>query len=137
MSVEFFLDSNVLIYAISVDAREAAKRKRAMEIIGARGFGLSAQVLQEFFVVATRKIAVPMAPAKARDWLEQLDDCLCLALDRNLVKLGIAVSMRYQISYWDGAIVAAAETMGARILYTEDLNHGQKYGAVLAVDPFK
>ena len=89
MSVEFFLDSNVLIYAISVDAKVAGKRKRAMEIIAAGRFGLSAQVLQEFFVVVTRKIAVPMPPAKARDWLQQLDGFPCLALDRNVVKLGI------------------------------------------------
>ena len=44
--------------------------------------------------------------------------------------------MRYELSYWDGAIISAAESLGASILYTEDLNHGQHYGSVRAVNPF-
>ncbi len=48
----------------------------------------------------------------------------------------IEASIRHEISYWDGAIIAAAESLGASILYTEDLNHGQHYGSVRAVNPF-
>jgi predicted nucleic acid-binding protein len=50
--------------------------------------------------------------------------------------LGIALSRRYQVSYWDGAIIAAAQEMGASVLYSEDLNHQQVYGAVTVINPF-
>ena len=62
-------------------------------------------------------------------------DCL---LDTNVlvVKIAIEISQRFQISYWDGAIIAATEALGARTLYTEDLNHGQVFGAIRVVNPF-
>jgi predicted nucleic acid-binding protein len=53
-----------------------------------------------------------------------------------LVEAAIGLSTRYQISYWDGAIIAAAERLGAKLLYTEDLNHNQIYGTVTARNPF-
>ncbi len=59
-----------------------------------------------------------------------------MEIDSALVKTAAAVSARYSISYWDGAIVAAAEALGTPILYTEDLNHGQAYGSVTAINPF-
>lgn len=58
-------------------------------------------------------------------------------LDASLIKLGIAHAHRYQISYWDGAIIAAAEALGAATVYSEDLNHGQTYGSIQVVNPFK
>ncbi len=57
--------------------------------------------------------------------------------DISLIRSAIATSERYQISYWDAAILAAAERIGAGILYTEDLNHGQRYGSVLVQNPFR
>ena len=60
----------------------------------------------------------------------------CLALDHGVVRSGIEVSKRYGISYWDGAIIAAAAALEAPILYTEHLNHGQAYGGVTVVNPF-
>ena len=58
-------------------------------------------------------------------------------VDNDLVRAGIAVSERFQISYWDAAIIAAADTLGAPVLYSEDLNHGQHYGSVKVINPFK
>ena len=60
-----------------------------------------------------------------------------MTIDAGLVKRGAAISARYQISYWDGAILAAAEALGAPVLYSEDLSHGQTYGSVKVVNPFK
>jgi predicted nucleic acid-binding protein len=97
---------------------------------------LSAQVLQEFYVVATRKAEVPLRPAAALDWIEQLEEFPCADVSPALVKLGAVMAERYRISYWDGAILAAAESLGAPVVYTEDLNHGQDYGAVRAINPF-
>ena len=136
MTVESFLDTNVFVYAATGRGAEEFKRKRALELIENENFGLSAQVLQEFYVTVVRKAQVPMAPAAALEWIEQLEAFPCLPLDSGFVKIAAETSERYHLSYWDGAIVAAAQMMGAAILYTEDLNDGQQYGSVRACNPF-
>ncbi len=136
MSVDAFLDTNVLIYAVSSAASESAKKEKALELIETIDFGLSAQVLQEFYVNVTRKIARPLSPDKALALIEQFRCFPMVWTDYPLVVAGIEASIRNGISYWDGAIIAAAESLGASILYTEDLNHGQHYGSVRAVNPF-
>ena len=136
MIVEAFLDTNVLVYAAAGGPQEAAKRLRALALIEELDFGLSAQVLQEFYVTVVHKVAAPLSPVDALEWLEQLEAFPCQTLDSSIVKLGAETSQRYRISYWDGAIVAAAEALGARTLFTEDLNHGQTYGSVRVANPF-
>ena len=136
MAVEGFLDTNVLIYAVSSDPAEAAKKERALELIEHPDLGLSAQVLQEFYVTVTTKIARPLPPDEAADLLEQLRSLPVVWTDYPLIVAGIETALRFGVSYWDGAIIAAAERLGASILYTEDLNHGQRYGSVQAVNPF-
>ncbi len=110
---------------------------RAIELIGEKRFALSAQVLQEFYVNATRKADFGLAPEVALQWIEKLEEFVWLPIDSSLVKTAATVSVRYGISYWDGAIVAAAEALGVPVLYTEDLSHGQAYGTVTAINPFR
>jgi predicted nucleic acid-binding protein len=136
MTVACFLDSNILIYAASQNTSETGKKTIAVDLIKSTAFGISAQVLQEFYVVATRKAEVPLRPAAALEWIEQLEEFPCADISPALLKLGAVMSQRYCISYWDGAILAAAESLGAPVVYTEDLNHGQSYGAVRAINPF-
>ncbi len=136
MSAEAMLDANILVYAASGAAAEAAKRVKALELIDTVAFGVSAQVLQEFYVVATRKAAVKLTAGEAMWWLDRFEPFPCIATDAALVRSAIAVSERFRISYWDGAVIAAAEQLEAAILYTEDLNHGQAYGPVRVVNPF-
>lgn len=136
MIAECFLDTNILLYAASRNPAHRSKKTKAIELIGETQFALSAQVLQEFYVNATRKADFNLRPDVALRWIENLEEFVCLPIDSGLVKTGAAVSVRYGISYWDGAIVAAAEAIGAPILYTEDLNHGQAYGTVTAINPF-
>jgi predicted nucleic acid-binding protein len=136
MRIDCFLDTNILVYAAAGRGAEEAKRQRALELIETEEFGLSAQVLQEFYVTVVRKLEVPLSAQQALEWIEQLEIFPCLAIDTGVVKLGIEMSERFQLSYWDGAIIAAAEALGAPILYTEDLNHGQRYGTVIVRDPF-
>lgn len=137
MSVDSFLDTNVIVYAAAGRGAEERKRARALNLIETEDFGTSAQVLQEFYVTVTRKAAVALTPAVALEWIEQLEAFPCLEIDAALVKLAAEVSERYGISYWDGAIVAAAEVLGAAIVFSEDLNDGQSYGAVRVVNPFR
>ena len=136
MSVESFLDTNILVYAATGRGREEAKRQRALELIDSEEFGLSAQVLQEFFVTVCRKVEVPLSSAQALEWIEQLEAFPIQPVDVTTVKIGIEFSSRYKISYWDGAILAAAEALGAGVVYSEDLNHGQTYGSLTVRNPF-
>lgn len=136
MTVEAFLDTNVLIYAVSGSPAESMKKEKALGLIEHLDFGLSAQVLQEFYVNVTREIARPLSPDEALALLEQFRCFPMVWTDYPLIVAGVETSLRFGISYWDGTIIAAAEALGARTLYTEDLNHGQNYGSVRAVNPF-
>jgi predicted nucleic acid-binding protein len=136
MSVDVFLDTNVLIYAVSSSPAESTKKERALELISHADFGLSAQVLQEFYINVTAKIVSPLTPDEAVALLEQFRSFPVVWTDYPLIVSGIETALRFGISYWDGAIIAAAERLGATTLYTEDLNHGQRYASVQAVNPF-
>ncbi|MFN7932398.1 MAG: PIN domain-containing protein [Bryobacteraceae bacterium] len=71
-----------------------------------------------------------------REWIEAFEAFPCVSQDTGLVKIAALLSLRYKISYWDAAVIAAAETAGAKTLYTEDLNPGQRYGSVLVKNPY-
>ena len=137
MTVSSFLDTNILVYAAIGTGADDWKRKLALELMMPARFATSGQVLQEFFVTVTRKGAVPLSLADASVWIDKLALLPLVPTDATLVKMAIAKVHRYQVSYWDGAIIAAAEMARAPILYTEDLNHGQSYGAVRAINPFR
>ena len=136
MSADAFLDTNVLVYAVASDPGEAHKRLMALDLIEREAFAVSAQVLQEFFVTVTRKLAVPLSSIQAMEWIEQWEAFPCVAIDAALVKIAAEISERYRISYWDAAVVAAAGRAGTATLYSEDLNDGQIYDAVRVVNPF-
>lgn len=71
------------------------------------------------------------------EWIEQLESFPCLPVDSGFVKIAIETSVRHRLAYWDAAILTAAEILGAKILYSEDLNHGQQYGPVRVCNPFR
>lgn len=137
MRIACFLDTNVLIYAAT--ARHDAPRKFeiAERIVSGEDFGVSGQVLAEFYVNVLKKPAIPLQEDEAAQWVDYLCAYPVAAVDDAMVSQGIAYSRRFQISYWDGAIIAAAERLRAPILYTEDLNHDQTYGSVRVVNPFR
>ena len=136
MSVEGFLDTNILVYAVSALREDAAKKARALDLVQTLDFGISSQVLQEFYVTVTQKIQKPLEPEKAVALLEEYRLFPSAYTDYPLILSAIEHSLRYGISYWDGAIVAAAEALEASVLFTEDLSHGQQYGAIRVVNPF-
>ena len=137
MIAEVVLDTNVLVYAVSRAADDVAKRRIALELIETRNVGLSGQILQEFFVVVTKKNRRVLSADDALDWIESFEDFPIVPIDASLVRRGAELSERYQISYRDGAVVAAAQALQAATLYTEDLNHNQLYGDVRVVNPFR
>jgi predicted nucleic acid-binding protein len=135
MRNECFLDTNVLIYAASTKIDDPRKFAIARDLISRTEFCLSGQVLTEFVFNLAKKFSRPAGEIAM--WLDRLSEFSILPVDLDLVKGALAMSQRYHISYWDGAIVAAADRLGAPVLYTEDLNHEQNYGSVKVINPFK
>lgn len=137
MNADVVLDTNVLVYAVSAAAGEAQKRAVALDLLNTKMIGLSGQILQEFFVTVTKKSRRILTVDDALDWIETFEDFPIVPTDASIVRAGAEYSARYQISYWDGAVVAAANLLQAQTLYSEDLNHGQLYGSVRVLNPFR
>ncbi|NDV88341.1 PIN domain-containing protein [Aurantimonas aggregata] len=134
MQSEFFIDTNVLIYAATGRHEYPRHWEIAHDILAAGGNGLSGQVLAEFYVITTKKHGLPAS--EAFEWVRRLALMPVVEVGSDVVVEGIALSQRYQISYWDAALIVAAGRLGAGTLYTEDLNHGQLYGVVRVINPF-
>ena len=137
MTAKVFFDTNVLVYAAVGTGGDEPKRRRALDLIESEDFGTSAQVLQEFYVTVVRKASRPLSAVQAMEWIEQWTAFPCKTVDHQLVRIAIERSERYSISYWDAAILAAAEAPGAPTVYSEDLNDGQRYGQVRVINPFR
>lgn len=133
---EVFLDTNVLLYAVSSAPEEAMEYDVAWRVIEENNWGISVQVLQEFYVNVTGKLRERVHPQVAAPFMDVLLTRPIATTTPDLFTRAVAVSRRYQISYWDAAIVAAAAQLGCATLYTQDLNSGQTYDGVTARDPF-
>ena len=131
-----FFDTNVLLYMYGGDT---AKQARAQELFRQHAQNgsilLSTQVVQEFYAAGSRKLGMPRL--ELRDLVAALLNSPLVIVGPSQIVAAIQNEERYKISFWDALIVAAAESGGAGVLYTEDLNHGQHYGAVLAQNPFR
>lgn len=133
-----FVDTNVLIYAH--DAQAGARHDQAARLMAdlwqTRQGILSTQVLQEFYVNVTRKIARPIERSAARMLLDLYATWPVVAAGPPEIKVASELEERYQLSFWDALIIAAARKGGAAILLTEDLTHGQEIAGVKVVNPF-
>ena len=136
MTVRAAIDTNVLIYAISSDPLEARKRKIAEALLAQPDWGISTQVLQEFYVNAIKGKVPTMTPAQAAHAVDTLMERPVVGMDAALMRAALRIHQRCQISYWDGAVIASSVELGAITLYTEDLNHGQIYEGVRVENPF-
>jgi predicted nucleic acid-binding protein len=139
MSAEAFVDTNILLYAASGKLRYPEKHRLAWDVIGEGDYAISGQVFAEFYVNSQKqkKTQTPLTRQETTEWVERLCLVPVVPIDEMVVQQAINYSNRFQISYWDAALIAAAETLDLKILYTEDLNHGQKYGSVTVINPFK
>lgn len=135
---KLFLDTNILIYAYDVTAKD--KHERAKEIMldlwgSGRGV-LSTQVLQEFFVMATRKIPSPLAIKAAREIVRDLFRWEIVVNDGEVIEKAIDLHERHRISFWDAMIIEAAARGGAKVLLSEDLAPGRTIAGVKIQNPF-
>ena len=138
MKGKIVVDTNIIIYAHDLDA--GSKHDVAATIIEnlweEKSGILSTQVLQEFYVNITRKIATPLSPAQARGIIENY---LVWHLELNgpeTILLASEIEERYNLSFWDSMIVAAARNAQAEKILTEDLNPGQIVEGILIENPF-
>jgi len=137
MNADVFVDRNILLYTIDEDAAAASKRQRSQQLLLTERWGWSVQVAAEFFVNATSpKRPFRLASADAAALLETWFAYPILELTSELVRAAINFHQRFQVSYWDAAILAAAKQMGCRTVYSEDLNAGQNCDGVTVVNPF-
>jgi predicted nucleic acid-binding protein len=132
-----FVDTNVLLYAISRDQVEGEKARRANELLGSRELGLSAQVLQEFYVQATRAGRTDrLAHEHAVALVESFRRFSVQDVTASIVLAAMSTHRRFGISYWDAAIIEAARSLGCETVLSEDMNDGQDYGGVIVQNPF-
>ena len=137
MSDLHFFDTNILIYSISGNPREASKCEQANTLLRQRGGALSVQVLQEFYVQATRasrpdRIPRDKAITLIRAWSRfDVQDVTMAVLEAAL-----GIQARFGFSYWDSAVIAAASALGCRRLYSEDMTHTQVVDGVMIINPF-
>jgi predicted nucleic acid-binding protein len=137
MSDVVFVDSNILIYAHDADA--GIKRERAVEKLrqlwDSGGGRMSVQVLQEFYVNVTKKLATPIAHSTAREVVSSYGAWVLEPTTPVTVTRAIDIAALAQIQFWDALIVASAEQADATHLYSEDLNSGQTIAGVKIVNP--
>ncbi|MCB1096293.1 MAG: PIN domain-containing protein [Verrucomicrobiae bacterium] len=132
-----FFDTSLFVYAVSQAAEDQDKRRVASGLIAEGEFSLSAQVIQEFIHTCLRKARLGQTPDAIRATAEFLFNFPCAVPSQELVLHALALQARFQISYWDAAILAAARELGCPQLYTEDLNHGQDYDGVQVINPLQ
>lgn len=138
MSDRCFLDTNIWIYAATGKIHHPVRHRIARCLIASATFGVSGQIIGEFLVNAgsAKKMKTPLSAPEVDEWLRIMDQFPFVDIDRLIVQSALIGVKRYQIKYWDSALLAQAERFGAKIFYTEDLNDGQLYGSVRVVNPF-
>ncbi|MGO1080585.1 PIN domain-containing protein [Inquilinus sp. CA228] len=138
MNVGPFLDTNILLYSVSNAAEESKKRDRAQALLDRDDCVLSVQVLQEFYVQATRASRPDPLPHDIATGL--IGTWLRFDIQENTVLIleaALEIKARHRFSFWDSAIIAAARAAGCRELFSEDLSHGRTIDGVTIINPFR
>jgi predicted nucleic acid-binding protein len=133
-----FVDTNILLYAASTAPGEERKARIARELLDSEDLALSVQVLQEFYVQAT-------LPNRSGSLTHRQATLLVEAFLRfpaqettvSLVRASLEARERFQISYWDAAIIEAARALGCRTVLSEDLSSGRDYDGVTVENPLE
>lgn len=138
MNAEVFIDTNVFLYALSDRPEERQKAERARQLLLNENWGWSVQVAGEFYYIATSvkrqfRLHHSSAMEYVRTWLK----FPTASLHPSTVLRALQIKERFQVSYWDAAIIAAADELACATIYSEDFGHGQVYDGVTVVNPFR
>ena len=132
-----FVDTNVLLYAANVEHQDAAKQGVALDLLEEANLAGSVQVYQEFYYQATRlSRPSPLTHSQALEFLSRLRNIRVIPVTLEIFQSAVAISQRFQLSYWDAAILAAARSSGCDAVYSEDLNPQQDYDGLRVINPF-
>lgn len=138
MSAAVLVDANVLVYAD--DVSDAAKNRRANDWLQALWAGrlgrVSTQVLNEYYVTVTRKLARGLTQGDARAKVRRYQLWQPWSVDHSTVETAWGIEARFGVHYWDALVIAAAQQSGCAYLLSEDLQHRQQIGAVTIINPF-
>lgn len=138
MTGKQFVDTNILVYAHDAGAKN--RHETARELIGElweSNLGvISTQVMQELYVNIVKKTARPLKPKQAQRIISDYLRWDVVVNTGESIVQAFDIESRYRISFWDALVVQAANSAGAEILYSEDLNHGQNYDGVQVINPF-
>lgn len=133
-----FLDTNILIYAY--DTNDQAKQEVAKRVLETafleNNAAISAQVLSEFFVVGTRKIANPLKPEEAGQLIALFRKLPVVEIDGDLVEEAVDIHRKHGVSFWDALIIAAARRLRCARILSEDMHDGQLIEGIRIVNPF-
>ena len=131
------VDTNVLLYASSELADDAEKRERALTLLAEPELAISVQVLQEFYHQSRRSTRPGrLTDDQAMRFLEPLLTLPVQDMTLNVFTTAVAISRRFGLSYWDGAILAAARALGCDAVYSEDMSSEQDYEGLRVINPF-
>jgi predicted nucleic acid-binding protein len=139
MSDKFFLDTNILVYVYDDKHAKKSKIAEALLLKAVAGAGrVSTQVIQEFINVSLKKCKPPLEDDEVVNVVRRTLMPMCTVYpSEELFLAAIEIRRCYSLSWYDALIVAAAQASGAKVLYSEDMAHGQKYGSVTVKNPFK
>jgi predicted nucleic acid-binding protein len=137
MTAKTFVDTNILVYAHDVDQGQKHQTARdiLIELMQSRSGALSPQVLQEFYVTVTRKIAKPLSKREARETVRDYS-VWCIDTTAAEVAAAFRIEDEAKISFWDALICASALKAGATVLLSEDMNSGQQIAGLRIQNPF-
>jgi predicted nucleic acid-binding protein len=132
-----FADTNILLYSISTAIGEQRKAGIAIALLSSKEIAISVQVLQEFYVQATRTSrSHPLPHAIAVEFIEKWRRFQLQEITLEIMRAALDSKERWGISYWNASILEAARAAGCREVLSEDLSHGQNYGGILVTNPF-
>ena len=134
-----FTDTIILLYAVAADDpdRSPVAQDLLRTLMATNALRTSTQVLQELFVNLTRKARRPIAPKRALEYMDQVAAWPVVVTEYADIQKAVSLADTSRLSFWDALIVVSAAKCGARILYTEDLNHGQTISGVRITNPFR
>ncbi len=132
-----FADTNILLYTISRDQLEQEKAERARELLASKDIALSVQVLQEFYVQATRESRTDgLTHEQATSLVDSFRRFPVQETTIGVMLSAMSTRQRFGVSYWDAAILEAARALGCEVVLSEDLSDGQDYAGVRVENPF-
>jgi predicted nucleic acid-binding protein len=137
MNPQHFLDTNILVYAAAGKLSEPEKYKICNQIVAGSSFAISSQVLGEFYATMRKRQHERLPINEAQAWVRLLSNYCKLDVDQSIIQSAMFITERFQVQFWDAALIASSERLKISTLYTEDMSHGQKYGSVTVINPFK